>query len=145
MKTGHIGLNVTDLEHSQEFYRDILGFELIGESREPGRLYAFLGLNGEIILTLWQQSTGRFGVELPGLHHLSFQVESMDQVREAESKLHARNARIFNQGIVAHSEGAHSGGIFFEDPDGTRLEIFSATGAEKHEPVSSGAPACGFF
>ncbi|HLZ57299.1 MAG TPA: hypothetical protein VKR06_10155 [Ktedonosporobacter sp.] len=47
--------------------------------------------------------------------------------------------------MVPHSEGAASGGIFFTDPDGIRLEIYSPTGAgENPAPVAS-APTCGFF
>ncbi|MES2462541.1 MAG: VOC family protein, partial [Armatimonadota bacterium] len=37
-----------------------------------------------------------------------------------------------------------SGGLFFEDPDGTRLEIYAPSGVEGTVPTS-GAPTCGFF
>lgn len=45
---------------------------------------------------------------------------------------------------MPHREGAQSGGIFFEDPDGTRLEIYAKDGASGAAPVT-GAPTCGFF
>jgi lactoylglutathione lyase len=35
LKTGHIGLNVTNLERSSNFYRAVLGFETVFESRAP--------------------------------------------------------------------------------------------------------------
>ena len=47
--------------------------------------------------------------------------------------------------MVAHREGGASGGIFFHDPDGTRLEISVPTGAETAPAPSSDAPTCGFF
>jgi hypothetical protein len=48
-------------------------------------------------------------------------------------------------GIVPHAESAASGGIFFTDPDGTRLEIYAPSGAEGGEAPSGAAPTCGFF
>jgi hypothetical protein len=47
-------------------------------------------------------------------------------------------------GVVPHGEGAASGGIFFTDPDGTRLEVFAPEGATGHAPAADG-PTCGFF
>ena len=56
MTAAHVGLNVRDLPRSTRFYQQVFGFELLGESAEPGRAYAFLGRDGELILTLWPQS-----------------------------------------------------------------------------------------
>jgi lactoylglutathione lyase len=96
------------------------------------------------VLTLWEQSSGTFDSGAPGLHHLSFQAETIDAVRAAEERLKRRGVKFFYDGIVPHMEGAESGGIFFEDPDGLRLEIFAPTGA-KGAPATGDAPACGFF
>ncbi len=144
-KPGHIGLNVSDLERAKAFYRTVFGFELMGESHQDGRRFAFLGDGHTLVLTLWQQSAGRFERDRPGLHHLAFQVESLEQVREAEARVRALNARFLHEGIVAHAEGAASGGIFFEDPDGIRLEIYAPTGLHGHAAATPDAPACGFF
>jgi lactoylglutathione lyase len=43
--------------------------------------------------------------------------------------LRSRFATFAYDGVVPHGEGTHSGGIFFEDPDGTRLEIYAKDGA----------------
>lgn len=42
-KTGHVGLNVSDLARAREFYQDVFGFELLGESAQPDKSFAFLG------------------------------------------------------------------------------------------------------
>jgi len=145
-RTGHIGLNVTDLNRSSKFYQDIFGFQEIKASHEEGREFAFLADGDTLVLTLWKQSEGQFSPSTPGLHHLSFQVNSIDDVRSAEGRVRSSGARLHHNGIVPHAEGAQSGGIFFEDPDGTRLEIFTATGAdEASAPNAGGAPTCGFF
>jgi lactoylglutathione lyase len=145
LKTGHVGLNVSDLDRSKKFYQDVFGFEVMGESQEEGRSFVFLSRGQKLILTLWQQSTGRFEKQRPGLHHLSFQVDTIEQVREAERKLRALNVAFLHDGIVPHGEGTHSGGVFFEDPDGIRLEIYSPTGAHDYAAPTPGAPSCGFF
>jgi lactoylglutathione lyase len=145
LQTGHVGLNVSDLDRSKKFYEDVFGFASVGESREEGRRFVFLSQGDKLVLTLWQQAEGRFERRHPGLHHLSFQVASIQEVRKAEQKLKALNAPLIYDGIVPHAEGAQSGGLFFEDPDGIRLEIYAPTGAGDHAAPTPGAPSCGFF
>ncbi|NUO99822.1 MAG: VOC family protein [Nonomuraea sp.] len=144
-QTGHIGLNVTDLDRSKEFYLRVFGFTVAAESKEDGRAYAFLAQDGKLVLTLWQQSAGRHATALPGLHHLSFQVEDLDAVRRAEQVVKEAGATLHHGGVVPHGEGASSGGVFFEDPDGVRLEIYAPDGAGDRPAPTSGAPTCGFF
>jgi lactoylglutathione lyase len=145
VQTGHVALNVADLERSQAFYERLLGLAVAKEGTDANQRWVFLGRGGKLILTLFQQSTGTFSTSTPGLHHLSFQVENMDQVRAAEAIAHELNAPFFHDSIVAHSEGSSSGGIFFADPDGIRLEIFAPEGAEESPAPSAEAPTCGFF
>jgi len=144
-ETGHIGLNVNDLGRSKEFYQEIFGFEVRSESTDENRKYAMLAKDGKLVLTLWQQSSVEFSKETAGLHHLSFQAKSIDQIKEVEANLRKRGAKLIYDGIVLHSEGAKSGGIFFEDPDGIRLEIFIAEALGEYSAPEKGASACGFF
>jgi lactoylglutathione lyase len=143
--TGHIGINVTNLDRSVEFYGDVFGLARIGGSDAAGRRFAFLGDGERLVLTLWEQSKGRFDAGTPGLHHLSFQVATVDEVGTAEQRLREKNVKFLYDGVVPHAEGSASGGIFFEDPDGTRLEIFTPSGVgDRKAPVADG-PSCGFF
>ncbi|MET7769926.1 VOC family protein [Nocardia sp. NPDC005366] len=143
--TGHIGLNVTDLTRSVDFYRRALGFEQLAAGAEDDRRWAFLGTDGTLMVTLWQQSAGAFSAHTPGLHHLSFQVDSIEQVRAVESVLRELDVTFAHDGVVAHGEGVASGGIFFTDPDGIRLEVYAPTGAESAPAPAGAAPTCGFF
>lgn len=145
LRTGHIGLNVTDLDRSLAFYRDVLGFALIGEGKEEDRRYAFLGDGAALVLTLWQQAEGGFRADRAGLHHLAFEADSIERVREYEEALRTYGVDFAYDGVVAHREGAASGGIFFHDPDGTRLEISVPSGAEDAPAPVESAPTCGFF
>ena len=145
LQTGHIGLNVSDIKRSTQFYQEVFGFQVVGESQEVGRAFVFLGDGSRLVLTLWQQSAGDFATNLPGLHHLSFQVDSIEAVKDAERRLQERDARFFHTGVVPHSESASSGGIFFADPDGIRLEIYAPAVVTENEAPSGSAPTCGFF
>ena len=82
LQTGHVALNVTDLARSQTFYEKVLGLNELSRGDDGDRHWAFLGRDGRIVITLFQQSSGRFDTASPGLHHLSFQVEGLEQVQE---------------------------------------------------------------
>ncbi|MFJ3338990.1 VOC family protein [Streptomyces sp. NPDC086766] len=147
LRTGHIGLNVTDLDRSLAFYRDVLGFALLAEGKEDDRRYAYLGDGGDSpVLTLWQQAREPYGAERAGLHHLAFTADSAERLRAYESALRAHGVDFAHEGVVAHREGSASGGVFFHDPDGTRLEISVPSGVEgAPAPYGESAPTCGFF
>lgn len=145
LRTGHVGVNVTDLDRSLSFYQRVFGFEVQAEGREPGRRWAFLGRDGRLQVTLWEQSDAPFSARAAGLHHLSFQVETVEEVRATERVLRELDAAFAHDGVVPHGEGASSGRIFFSDPDGTRLEIYAPTGAGTAPASSGAAPTCGFF
>ncbi|MFI5616675.1 VOC family protein [Streptomyces sp. NPDC051567] len=146
LRTGHVGLNVTDLARSLAFYQGALGFQVLEEGGAEGdRRYAFLGQDGTLVLTLWQQADGGYAPASAGLHHLALTAGDIEDVRAYEARLRALGVPFAYEGVVAHAEGAASGGIFFHDPDGTRLEISVPAGAEDAPAPVPGAPACGFF
>lgn len=142
---GHIALNVTDLARSTAFYRTVFAFDVVAQRTDGDRRFAFLGQDGALVLTLWEQSAGTFATDRPGLHHLSFEVADIDAVRRAETVLKGLGVDFAYDGIVPHGEGAASGGVFFTDPDGVRLEIYAPTGADVAPAPTPAAPTCGFF
>jgi lactoylglutathione lyase len=144
MKTGHVGLNVPDVARALPFYTGVFGWDVLRESAEPR--FAFLGDAEEIVVTLWEQSDGAFAGDRAGLHHLAFQVGTIGEVEAAEARVRELGGSVQHGGIVPHAEGARSGGIFFTDPDGIRLEIYAGDGAHAHGEAPAGeAPTCGFF
>lgn len=154
LRNGHVGLNVTDLERSRRFYTEVFGLEVLGESTEDGRRFAFLGnpeVTSEVFLdklavTLWEQSVGSFSTETPGLHHLAFHVESVEAVEQVRDRLQGLGVELLYDGeIIPHSTDFDSGGFFFVDPDGTRLEVCAPAGVPTERAVSGPAPSCGFF
>ncbi|MCU1654341.1 MAG: hypothetical protein QOK26_1828 [Pseudonocardiales bacterium] len=146
LTTGHVGLNVTDLARSKDFYQRVLGLELMVDGRDGDREWAFLGRDGTLLITLWRQSEGRFATALPGLHHLAFQVDTPEEVLAVQRNLRDLGADFQYDGVVAHREGGDSGGVFFTDPDGIRLEVYTPSGLAGKDAAPVGeAPTCGFF
>ncbi|AKS31464.1 VOC family protein [Mycolicibacterium goodii] len=146
---GHAGINVTDLSRSKSFYQAVFGFDVLREHSDGDKRFAFLGADGELAVTLWEQSSGVFATDRPGLHHLAFLVEDIEAVRAAETRVRDAGAEVLHGGVVPHREGAGSGGIFFTDPDGTRIEIYATSGADTLANAGAApfgdAPTCGFF
>ena len=142
---GHVGLSVTNLDRSLAFYRAVLELEVIQESTEAGRRFAFLGAGGRLFLTLWQQSSAGFEPRQAGLHHLAFQLPTFEAVQATEGRLRARGITPRYDGVVPHQEGGESAALYFTDPDGIPLEVYSPTGAAGLAAPVPGAPACGFF
>ena len=143
--TGHVGLNVTDLDRSLPFYRRALGLEVQAEGTDADRRWAFLGRDGKLLVTLWQQAGEAYGAGRAGLHHLSFQVETIEEVEDVQAALTELGAEFLYDAVVPHGEGMSSGGIFFTDPDGIRLEVYTPSGADTAPAPSGAAPTCGFF
>ena len=154
LRTGHIGLNVSDLKRSSLFYQAVFGLEVLGESTDDGRRFIFLGnpdvhsddFLDKLAITLWEQSSGTFSTQAPGLHHLAFHVESVEDVERIRDQVRNVGAEMIYGGeIVPHSEDFESGGFFFLDPDGLRLEVCAPAGVAKELAVAGAAPSCGFF
>jgi len=121
-KIGHVVLKVTDIERSLDFYTRIMGFEVSDvypDSMMPGRM-AFLRFNED-----------HHGIALVGgaagesrsqeLHHMAFEVATLDEVFEARAHLE-------EQGVKIAFEGRRRAGaqiaVEFCDTDGHRLEIY---------------------
>ncbi|MCW9025894.1 MAG: VOC family protein [Thiovulaceae bacterium] len=145
MTVGHIGINVNNLAVSTQFYQDIFDFEILGESTKGDKKFAFLGNKGELLLTLWEQSDKKFSDTTAGLHHLAFILKSREELNQFEQKIDKLNVKKIYNDIVSHAEDMGSGGLYFYDPDGSRLEVYITEGLEEYKPATADAPSCGFF
>ena len=121
-KIGHVVLKVTDLERSVKFYTRVLGFrvsDVYPESMMPGMM-VFLRFNHD-----------HHGVALVGgsaqevnnseLHHMAFQVETLDEVFHARSHLEKHNVPIE---FAGRRRSGCQVAVEFCDPDGHVLEIY---------------------
>ena len=121
-KIGHVALFVTDLERSARFYVEVLGFrvtDVYGDDMMPG---------GAVFLRC---NTDHHGIALfpatqdklagAGLHHMAFEVGSLDQVVCARNHLRALNVPISFDG---RRRAGVQIAVEFRDPDGHSLEIY---------------------
>jgi catechol 2,3-dioxygenase-like lactoylglutathione lyase family enzyme len=106
----HLTLAVTNLEHSIEFYSDLLGFRL--HARWDTGAYLSLG---ELWLCLSKAPNDGNLAPANGYTHFAFSVEAKDFIALCES---LRQAQI-PEWRDNTSEGAS---IYFLDPDGHQLE-----------------------
>ena len=135
----HLGLTVTNLDRSKKFYQDLFGWKELGA--DPKMEYAFL-TDGKTMITLWQQSQEGYDKTRAGLHHFALAVGGSDDLVRAEQILRKKGVRIHYDRIVPAREGAHEAELYFYDPDGIRVELFSAQGGDgKEAPVRQG-PSC---
>ncbi len=121
-KIGHVVLMVADLQRSIAFYTGVLGFkvsDIYGDGMMPGGM-VFMRLNPD-----------HHGVALIGgaqgpsqkreLHHMAFEVGSLDEVFRARKHLR-------NSGATILFDGRRRAGVQiaveFLDPDGHNLEIY---------------------
>ena len=132
----HLGLTVTDADASAEWYANVLGFQRVGDYTSPdgARHKVFLRHDGlDVRLGLCQHASGgpdRFDETRLGLDHVAFAVHDVDELREWESRLRARDVRYTSATPANTLEGALV--IVFRDPDNIQLELI-ADGAEPGE------------
>jgi lactoylglutathione lyase len=122
---GHIGLNVSDLDVSEGFYQEVLGLCVVEESLQFPSRYASMARDGKTVLTLWEQGAGRIKKRRPGLHHLAFEVDSVEEVNRTKGLLDNLGAP-WTEGVRIYAEGSRAASIRFKDPDGIRIELYSA-------------------
>ena len=121
-KIGHVVLMVTDLQRSIAFYTGVLGFkvsDIYGEEMMPGGM-VFMRCNAD-----------HHGVALVGgalepsqkreLHHMAFEVGSLDEVFRARKHLRESGATIVFEG---RRRAGVQIAVEFLDPDGHNLEIY---------------------
>lgn len=121
-KLGHAVLMVRDIDASVEFYTQVLGFKV--SDAYPGNM-----VKGRMVFLRFNDD--HHGVGLVGqgreasrhreLHHMAFEVPSIDDVFRARDHL-------LSHGVEVDFEGRRRAGcqvaVEFRDPDGHCLEIY---------------------
>ncbi len=143
----HIGVCVTDLEHSTRFYRDGLGFkEAMGLEIDGEPTATLMGLDSDLELRALYLDREGFRIELLayptpgtvgeavarpmnrlGLTHIAVRVTDLDAALE---RVVAYGGRIL-EGRRVRNEEFGSEIAYATDPDGTRLELIQT----EHDPT----------
>jgi catechol 2,3-dioxygenase len=121
-KIGHTVVFVSDIERSKKFYTDVLGFKVSDQypnAMMPGGM-VFLRCNGDHhCLAL----VGNKGGEPNGrsLHHIAFELGSLDEVFRARDHLQKNGTKIVFHG---RRRAGRQVAVEFLDPDGHHLELY---------------------
>ena len=118
----HVGLSVSDLDASTDFFVEALGFKLLGRDAEYPAVFMN---NGEMGLTLWQTNEKPVAFDRKnnvGLHHLAIRVASfevLDSLYETVKKI---------PGVVVEfspelSYGGPAKHMIIREPSGNRIEL----------------------
>jgi catechol-2,3-dioxygenase len=124
----HVGLHAANPAASAEFYRDVLGMEIVGGSTRdhPVGATAFLSSRPD------EEAHEIALFANPKLAHIAFKVSSFAEFRSFHARVVEMNIPIkfvLNNGV--------SFSFYFDDPDGNMVEIYWATGDLSHgQPYS---------
>lgn len=138
MKFSHLGLVVKDLEMMEDFYTRVLGFELTDKGKTgQGVTMAFMTLDPEehhqVFLVDGRPEDLPSNTIIPGggpvLHHLSFRLPALGDLRAMHARLAAESERDIR--TVTHGV---CWAMYTTDPEGNTLEFFADTPWYIHQP-----------
>jgi len=129
----HVGLRASNPAASAEFYRDVLGMEIVGGSSpdHPFGATAFLSSRPD------QESHEIALFANPAFAHVAFKVSSLTELRSLHARVVERNIPI----KFAANHGV-SFAFYFDDPDGNMIEVYWPTRdlSGKQSPVETLQP-----
>ena len=132
-KIKHIALSTQDVDKTAKFYIDVFGMKEIAKINSPGASGYYLS-DGDLNLAILNfKNDAVAGVERgkgwSGIHHIGFQVESLEAITEKLAEAGAAPRDDINQALgVGH--GARPGGnveVKYTGPDGVTVDV-SETG-----------------
>ncbi len=125
-KIGHAVVFVSDIERSKRFYTDLLGFkvsDVYPSNMMPGGM-VFLRCNGDhhCLALVGGGAPGQDGKRADkSLHHLAFELATLEEVFRARDHLKQAGARLVFEG---RRRAGCQVSVEFLDPDGHHLELY---------------------
>lgn len=117
---GHVHLKVADLDRSLDFYRGVLGFELMQRYGTEAAFVSAGGYHHHIGLNTWQSRGGSPpGPGTTGLFHVAIRYPTRAALADALRRL--VEARVPLEGASDHGV---SEALYLADPDGNGIELY---------------------
>src|ERR1700735_2178799 len=115
----HVGLRATNLAASAEFYRDVLGMEIVGGTAPDHPLGATAFLSSRP----YEESHEIALFANLDFAHIAFKVSSLAEFRSIHARAVKKNIPI--KFVFNHRA---SFAFYFDDPDGNMIEVYWPTG-----------------
>jgi len=119
----YVGIRVTNLQKSIDFYTKLLGMKVAGRSKNEqtkGEIVALQSTEGGFILELnYYEKDSPFNTKYTageGLDHLAFKVDNLDKALEEAQKAGHR--------VILEMKSKEGRWAYIEDPDGLWIEVF---------------------
>ena len=136
-KVGHVVLKVRDLKRAEQFYTEVLGFEVVMRLNRPRGVFFTLGEQHHDLAVLEVPPEADAVKERQvGLHHIALQVGSFAELQECYRTLKAHNVTITQ--TIDHFI---TKSIYFLDPEGNGFELYYDVGADGLERIQRGDAA----
>jgi len=132
-KLKHIALSTQDVEKTARFYIEVFGMKEIGKIDDPGTRGCFL-TDGDINLAILNfKNDAAAGAERgrgwSGIHHIGFQVESLEAIADKLAAAGSQRRDDVNQALGVGPGHPQHGNVEvkYSGPDGIMLDV-SKTG-----------------
>jgi len=140
-KIKHIALSTQDPDKTAKFYIDVFGMKEIGRVNSPNATGYYLS-DGDInvaILNFTNDAAAgaERGKEWSGIHHIGFQVESLEEIAEKLNAAGSAPRDDVNRALGV-GEGRRHGGnveVKYNGPDGVMVDV-SETGWVGTSPLA---------
>jgi glyoxylase I family protein len=132
-KIKHIALSTQDVDKTAKFYIDVFGMKEIARIDSPGARGYYLS-DGDINLAILNFKNDAVagverGKEWSGIHHIGFQVESLEAIAERLAAAGSEPRHDINEALgVSYGRESHGNvEIKYVGPDGVTVDV-SETG-----------------
>ena len=137
-RMNHAVLYVRDADRTTDFYRDVLGFRVVGEFPGTAKFLQAPDSTNDHDLALFtigpnagDSTAGRSTV---GLYHIAWEVQTLGDLQEIALKLQEAGA------LVGATDHSTTRALYAKDPDGLEFEVCWVVPADHLDPAAGLSP-----
>ncbi len=131
LQFSHVGIFVTDLPKMADFYHRVMGFPITDEGPLHGAQMVFFSRDPrehhQIVLVAGRPA----GLPDKVINQLSFRAQSLAEVLRFYRRIRDDD-RATDIHPICHG---HAWSVYFRDPEGNRLEVYTDTPWYVHQPI----------